>query len=120
MGTPHGKSSAAEARSAASEAEFYRRRVTAMYQRSWTTHQKTQASGASDLVFADFVRSVASPFGVHTETRSASDAGLWDRDRLRDMEKLPRIGDVHRYATGESRKVLFVVFERNRLQILTD
>jgi len=33
---------------------------------------------------------------------------------------LPRIGDVHRYATGESRKVLFVLFERNRLQVLTD
>jgi hypothetical protein len=120
MGTPHGKASSAEARSAASEADFYRRRVTAMYQRSWTAQQKTEASGASGVAFADFLRGVASPFGVHTETQSASDAGLWDRDRLRDIRKLPRIGDIHRYATGESRKVLFVVFERNRLRVLTD
>ena len=120
MGTPHGKASAAEARSAASETELYRQRVTSMYQRSWSAQQKSKASGASNVAFADFVRGVASPFGVHTETQSASDAGLWDRDRLRDMAKLPRIGDIHRYATGESREVLFVVFERNRLQVLTD
>ena len=120
MGTPHGRASAAEARFAATEAELYRQRVMAMYQRSWSAQQKTTASGASNLEFADFVTGVASPFGVHTETQSASDVGLWHRDRLRDMSKLPRIGDVHRYATGESRKVLFVVFERNRLRVLTE
>lgn len=107
MDKPHGRA----------EAESYRRRVMAMYERSWSAQQKARASGASDLVFAEFARGVASPFGVHTETQSASDAGLWHRDRLRDMRKLPQIGDVHRYATGERRKVLFVVFERNRLQV---
>ena len=120
MDTPHGKPSTAVARSAVSEAGFYRQRVTAMYRRSWTAQEKTRASGASGSVFADFVRGVASPFGVHTETQSASDAGLWRRERLRDIKKLPQIGDVYRYPTGESRKVLFVVFERNRLQVLTD
>ena len=110
MDTPHGRA----------EADFRRQRVMAMYRRSWTAQQKTKASGASDLVFADFARGVASPFGVYTETQSASDAGLWHRDRLRDITKLPQIGDVYRYATGERRKVLFVVFERNRLQVLTD
>lgn len=120
MDTPHDKPSTAATRSAASEAEFYRQRVTAMYQRSWSAQEKTRASGASNAVFADFARGVASPFGVHTETQSASDAGLWHRDRLRDIRKLPKIGDVHRYETGETRKVLFVVFERNRLQVLTD
>lgn len=120
MDTPHGKASTAATRFAASEVEFRRQRVTTMYQRSWSAQQKTKASGASGPVFADFVRAAASPFGVQTETQSASDAGLWHRDRLRDIEKLPKIGDVHRYATGESRKVLFVVFERNLLRVLTD
>ena len=110
----------AATRLAAPEVDFHRERVTAMYQRSWTAQQKATASGASGSTFADFVRAAASPFGVHTETQSASDAGLWHRDRLRDITKLPKIGDMHRYATGESRKVLFVVFERNRLRVLTD
>ncbi len=101
-----------------SEIGFHRERVTAMYQRSWTAQQKRTASGA--LEFADFARGVASPFGVHKETQSASDAGLWHRERLRDITKVPQIGEVHRYATGENRRVLFVVFERNRLQVLTD
>jgi hypothetical protein len=120
MTTTYGKPSTAATRSAVCEVEFRRQRVTTIYQRSWTAQQKTKASGASDSVFSDFVSGVASSFGVHTETQSASDAGLWHRDRLRDMKKLPRIGDVHRYATGEIRKILFVVFERNRLQVLTD
>jgi hypothetical protein len=120
MNTPHGKPSTAAIRRAAPEVDFRRQRVTMMYQRSWTAQQKTKASGASGSVLADFARGVASAFGVHTETQSASDAGLWHRDRLRDIRRLPRIGDVHRYATGESRKVLFVVFERNRLQVLTE
>jgi hypothetical protein len=120
MDATDGKPSTAATRSADSEAEFRRQRVVKMYQRLWTAQQKTKASGASGPVFADFVRAAASPFGVQTETQSASDAGLWHRDRLRDITKLPQIGDVHRYATGESRKVLFVVFERNRLQVLTD
>ena len=102
------------------EVDFHQERVKAMYQRSWSAQQKSDASGASGAMFADFVRAAASPFGVHIETQSASDAGLWHRDRLRDIKKLPKIGDIHRYATGESRKVLFVVFERNRLRVLTD
>ncbi|HEV2578825.1 MAG TPA: hypothetical protein VGU25_16595 [Acidobacteriaceae bacterium] len=120
MNTMHDRRLTAVTRFTVSEADFHQRRVTAMYQRSWTAQQKTNASGASSSVFADFVRGVASAFGVHTETQSASDAGLWHRDRLRDIKKLPQIGDVHRYATGEIRKVLFVVFERNRLRVLTD
>jgi hypothetical protein len=120
MDTPHDSRSTAATRFAVSEVEFHRQRVKMMYQRSWTAQQKTKASGASGPVFADFVRAAASPFGVQTETQSASDAGLWHRDRLRDIRKLPQIGDAHCYATGESRKVLFVVFERNRLQVLTD
>ena len=120
MNTPHGKASTAAMRSAASEAELRRQRVTTMYQRSWSAQERIRSSGASDPVFAEFVRGVASPFGVHVETQSASDAGLWHRDRLRDIRKLPQIGDVHRYLTGQSRNVLFVVFERNRLQVLTE
>ena len=120
MNTPHSKPSTAAIRLAVPEVDFHRQRVTAMYQRSWTAQQKTQASGASGSIYADFVRAAASPFGVHIETKSASDSGLWHRERLRDMKKLPQIGDIHRYATGERRKVLFVVFERNRLQVLTD
>ena len=117
---PQEKPSTAATRFAASEVESHRQRVMTMYQRSWSAQQKAKASGASDLVFADFVRAAASPFGVHMETQSASDAELWDRNRLRDITKLPKIGDLHRYSTGESRKVLFVVFERNRLRVLTD
>jgi hypothetical protein len=120
MGTTYGTPSTAAMRSAVREVEFHRERVTTMYQRSWSAQQKSKASGASNSVFADFARSVASPFGVRSETQSASDAGLWHRDRLRDIRKLPKIGDMYLYATGESRRVLFVVFERNRLQILTD
>src|SRR5579875_2433602 len=116
MDTQHDLPSTAAARSFASEAEFRQQRVTAMYQRSWTAQQKVRASGASHSVFSDFARGVASPFGVQTETQSATDAALWHRERLRDMKKLPQIGDVHRYETGESRRILFVVFERNRLQ----
>jgi hypothetical protein len=120
MDTTHGKPSTAATRSAVCDVEFHRQRVTMMYRRSWTAQQKTKASGASDSVFADFAKGVTSAFGVHTETQSASDARLWHRARLRDIRRLPKIGDVHRYATGESRKILFVVFERNRLQVLTD
>ena len=120
MYTSHGKLSTAATLFAVPEVDSRRERVMMMYRRSWSAQQKTKASGASDSVFADFVRGVASPFGVHSETQSASDVGLWHRGRLRDIRKLPQIGDVHRYATGESRKVLFVVFERNRLQVLTD
>lgn len=120
MDTPHGKPSTAEPRLAVSDVDFRQNRLVMMYQRSWTAQQKAKASGASDSVLADFAKGVASPFGVHTETQSASRAELWHRDRLRDIRKLPQIGDVHRYATGESRKVLFVVFERNRLRVLTD
>lgn len=120
MNTPHGKPPKAARRFAVPEIDFHQQRMTTMYQRSWSAQQKTTASGASSSVFAEFARGVASPFGVRTETQSASNAGLWHRDRLRDMRKLPKIGDDHRYATGESRKVLFVVFERNRLQVLTD
>lgn len=120
MDTPHSEPSTAATRFADSEAEFHRQRVMAMFQRSWSAQEKIRASGASDAVFTDFVKGVASPFGVHVETQSASDGALWHRERLRDIRKLPKIGDVHRYLTGESRKVLFVVFERNRLQVLTD
>lgn len=120
MDTPHGRPWTAGIRLAVPEVDFHRQRVMAMYQRSWTAQEKIKASGASGSLFADFVRAAASPFGVHTETQSASDAGLWHSERLRDIKKLPQIGDVHRYATGERRKVLFVVFERNRLQVLTD
>ena len=120
MTTPHGKPSTAATRFAAPEVDFHQERVKAMYQRSWSAQQKTDASGASGAMFADFARAAASPFGVHTETQSAADAGLWHRERLRDIKRVPRIGDVHRYITGESRKVLFVVFERNRLRVLTD
>jgi hypothetical protein len=119
MDTQHGKPSA-PTRFTAPEVDFHRERVKTMYERSWSAQQKTNASGASGPLFADFVRAAASPFGVHTETQSASDAGLWHRERLRDIKRLPKIGDVHRYMTGESRKVLFVVFERNRLRVLTD
>jgi len=56
------------------------------------------------------------PNGLYVETQSASHARLWHRDRPRDIRKLPQIGDVHRYLTGKSQNVLFVVFERNRLQ----
>ena len=120
MDTPHSAPPLAATRFAVSEAEVHRQRVIAIYQRSWSAQERIRASGASDAMFADFVRGVASPFGVHVETQSASDAGLWHRERLRDIRKLPRIGDVHRYETGESRNVLFVVFERNRLQVLTE
>ncbi len=120
MDTPHDGRKKVATRLAVAKVDFHRERVIAMYQRSWTAQQKAQASGASAPLFADFVRAAASPFGVHTETQSASDAGLWHRERLRDIKKLPQIGGVHRYATGERRKVLFVVFERNRLQVLTD
>lgn len=120
MDTPHDGRKAVAMWLAVPKVDFHRERVTAMYQRSWNAQQKAQASGASGSQFAAFVRAAASPFGVHTETQSASEAGLWHRERLRDIKKLPQIGDVHRYATGESRKVLFVVFERNRLQVLTD
>jgi hypothetical protein len=120
MNTPSGSRKTVATRFTVPEVDFHRERVMAMYQRSWTAQQKTQASGASGSLFADFVRAAASPFGVHIETKSASEAGLWHRERLRDMKKLPKIGDIHRYPTGECRKVLFVVFERNRLQVLTD
>ena len=120
MNTPPGSRKIVATRFAAPEVDFHRERVTAMYQRSWTAQQKAKASGASGSLFADFARTAASPFGVRTETQSASEAGLWHRERLRDMKKLPQIGDIHRYPTGERRKVLFVVFERNRLQVLTD
>lgn len=120
MDTPQGKPSTVASQSAASEVDFRRQRLTMMYQRSWSAQQKIKATGASDSVFADFVSGVASPFGVHTETQSASDAELWHRDRLRDIRKLPKIGDVHHYDTGETRTILFVVFERNRLQVLTE
>ena len=120
MDTPHDGRKKVATLFAAPEVDFHRERVKTMYQRSWSTQQKANASGASGPLFADFARAAASPFGVHTETQSASDAGLWHRDRLRDIKRLPKIGDVHRYVTGESRKVLFVVFERNRLRVLTD
>lgn len=120
MDTPHDGRKTVAIRLSVPEVDFHRERVTAMYQRSWTAQQKAQASGVTRSLFADFARAAASPFGVHTETRSASDAGLWHRERLRDIKKLPQIGDIHRYAAGERRKVLFVVFERNRLQVLTD
>ena len=120
MDTPHHNPSTVATRFAASEIDFRRQRLTTMYQRSWSAQEKIKASGAFGSLFADFVKCVASPFGVHTETQSASEAGLWHRGRLRDIEKLPLIGDVHRYVTGESHKVLFVLFERNRLRVLTD
>ena len=120
MDTPHDSRKKVATRLAFPKIDYHRERVTAMYQRSWTAQQKARASGVSGPLFADFVRAAASPFGVHTETQSASDAGLWHRERLRDIKQLPQIGDVHRYVTGERRKVLFVVFERNRLQVLTD
>jgi|HubBroStandDraft_6_1064221.scaffolds.fasta_scaffold56113_6 hypothetical protein len=120
MDTLHHDRSSAPTQFAVIEIDYHRQRMTTMYQRSWSAQQKAKASGAFGAVFADFVRGVASPFGVQTETQSASNEGLWHRGRLRDITKLPRIGDVHRYATGESRKVLFVLFERNRLQVLTD
>ena len=120
MDTPHDSRKTAGTQPAVPEFDFHRERVMTMYQRSWSAQQKAKASGASGPVFADFVRAAASPFGVQTETQSSSDAGLWHRERLRDIKKLPQIGDIHRYATGESRKVLFVVFERNRLRVLTD
>ena len=119
MDTLYGKLSVAT-RFADFEVDAYRQRVTTMYERSWTAQEKAKASGASRSLFEDFARGVASAFGVHTETQSASDAGLWHRDRLRDIKNLPRIGDGYRFATGEIRKVLFVVFERNRLRVLTD
>ncbi|HTV09767.1 MAG TPA: hypothetical protein VMD97_12055 [Candidatus Aquilonibacter sp.] len=120
MDTPHHIRSTAATRSAVAETDFRRQRLMSMFQRSWSDQEKIKASGAFGSVFADFVKCVASPFGVHTETQSASDAGLWHRDRLRDIKQLPLIGDVHRYVTGESHKVLFVLFERNRLRVLTD
>ena len=104
----------------ASDRDYRGSRLTTMYQRTWSAQEKTRAAGAFGAVFADFVSGVASPFGVHTETQSASSGELWHRGRLRDIRKLPVIGDIHRYATGESRKVLFVLFERNRLRVLTD
>jgi hypothetical protein len=57
---------------------------------------------------------------VHTEIQSASDAGLWHRDRLRDIRKLPLMGGAHHYPAGERRKILFVLFDHNRLRVLTD
>src|ERR1700761_9724673 len=105
---------------AVSEVDYHSKRLTTMYQRTWSAQEKTRASGAFGAVFADFVSGVASPFGVHIETQSASTAELWHRGRLRDIRNLPVIGDVHRYATGECRKILFVLFERNRLRVLTD
>ena len=120
MDTPHHNVSTAATRFDAAESDYRQQRLTTMYQRSWSSQEKIKASGAFGLLFADFVKCVASPFGVHTETQSASVAGLWHRDRLRDIKKLPLIGDIHRYATGESHKVLFVLFERNRLRVLTD
>jgi hypothetical protein len=110
----------AESRFGASEREYRGQRVTSMYDRTWSAQEKTRASGAFGAVFADFVSGVASPFGVHIETQSASNVELWHRGRLRDIRNLPVIDDVHRYATGECRKVLFVLFERNRLRVLTD
>jgi hypothetical protein len=121
MDTLHGNRSTAATRFAVSEIDYYhQQRVTRMYERSWSAQQKIKASGAFGSVLADFVRGVTSPFGMHTETQSAFDAGLWHRGRLRDVTKLPLMGDTYRYATGESRKILFVLFERNRLQVLTD
>lgn len=105
---------------AVSEVDYHRQRVTTMYQRSWLAQQKAKATGTFSQIFADFVRCVEAPFGVHTETQSASDIGLWHRDRVHDIRKLPLIGGIHRYATGERRKVLFVLFERKRLRVLTD
>jgi hypothetical protein len=104
----------------ASDPDYRGSRLKTMYQRTWSAQEKTRASGAFGAVFADFVSGVASPFGVHTETQSASNGELWHRGRLRDIRNLPVIGDVHRYATGECRKVLLVLFERNRLRVLTD
>ena len=120
MDTLNGGRSTAATWFAVSEVDYHRQRTTAMYQRSWSAQQKTKASGAFGSVFADFLRGTASPFGVHTETQSAADAELWHRDRLRDIRKVPLIGGIHHYATGESRKILFVIFERNRLRVLTD
>ncbi len=120
MDTPHDGRKKVATRFAVPKVDYHRERIMAMYQRSWTAQQKAKASGASGPLFADFARAAASPFGVHSETQSASDAGLWHRERLRDIKNLPQIGDVHHYVTGERRKVLFVVFERNRLQVLTD
>jgi hypothetical protein len=120
MDTLHGGRSTAAAWFAVSEVDYHRQRVTAMYQRSWLAQQKTKATGAFSSMFADFVRSLEAPFGVHTETQSASDIGLCHHDRVHDIRKLPVIGGIHRYATGESRKVLFVLFERKRLRVLTD
>jgi hypothetical protein len=120
MDTLHGNRSAAATWFAISEVDYHRQRVMTVYQRSWSAQQKTKASGAFGSLFADFARCVAAPFGVHTETQSASDAGLWHRGRLRDIRKLPLVGDVHRYVTGENRNILFVLFERNRLRVLTD
>lgn len=120
MDTLHGSRSTAQTRSAASDVDYHQQRVMTMYQRSWSAQEKTKASGAFGSVFADFLKGVAAPFGVHTETQSASDAGLWHRDRLRDIRKLPLVGGIHHYATGESRNILFLLFERNRLRVLTD
>ena len=120
MDTLHGSRTTAAKWFAVSEVDYHRQRVTTMYQRSWLAQQKTKTTGAFSLLFADFVKCVEAPFGVHTETQSASDIGLWHRDRMHDIRKLPLIGGIHRYATGESRKILFVLFESKRLRVLTD
>jgi len=120
MDTLHGGRSTDAKWFAVSEVDCYRQCVPTMYQRSWLAQQKAKATGAFASMFAGFVRCVEAPSGVHTETQSASDVGLWHRDRLHDIRKLPLIGGVHHYVTGENRNVLFVLFERKRLRVLTD